>query len=70
MNRDDVPNAVYVVVADYGLNGAGCLGVFAVEPSEAVLDELVNTNFDGLPYGPRSVPGFGGVDVVVMEVDP
>lgn len=59
---------VWVVVADYGLNGAGVLGVFDREPTEDELHELESTNFEGAPYGPRSVTGWGGFEVLELEV--
>lgn len=62
------PAHVWVVVADYGLNGAEAMAVFDHAPTEDELHVLESTNFEGLSYGPRSVTGWGGLDVSKLEV--
>lgn len=61
---------VWAVTADYGLNGAECLGVFATEPSREQLDTLESTPADP-PRNwtpPRGVTGFGGLEAVAFDV--
>ena len=54
---------VWVVVADYGLNGAGVLGVFAEQPTFEQCDELARTNLPGAAFPHTSVTGWGGYKV-------
>jgi hypothetical protein len=63
---------VYVVVADYGLNGAGILGVFSKRPSDEAAERLANTSVDPeRPWAtPVSVTGFGGWEIEECEVHP
>lgn len=59
---------VYVVVADYGLNGAGVLAVFPDRPTPAELEALVDRPLPGKTFGPRSVTGYGGIEVQEVTV--
>jgi hypothetical protein len=51
---------VFVVVADYGLNGADCRGVFTTKPTEADPERPHHT--------PRGVTGYSGLEIEEMEV--
>jgi hypothetical protein len=59
---------VWVVIADYGMNGAGCMGVFAEQPTEELLHTIEVTNFPNQPYPPRQVTGYSGMEAFEMEV--
>lgn len=59
---------VYVVVADYGLNGADCLGVFLSLPTEEEVEGLASAHFEGLSFGPCNTTGYGGCEVHEMTV--
>lgn len=62
---------VWVVVADYGLNGASCVGVFTKQPSVAQLVEMQQQPAD--PARPwllhTGVTGFAGLEATECEVD-
>lgn len=55
---------VWVVVADYGLNGAGVLGVFAEEPTVGECQALAATFPEGASFSHTSVTGWSGWKVV------
>jgi hypothetical protein len=61
---------VFVVVADYGLNGADCRGVFTTKPTEADLERIENTPWDPERphHTPRGVTGYSGLEIEEMEV--
>ncbi|MFJ1765046.1 hypothetical protein ACIOD2_32295 [Amycolatopsis sp. NPDC088138] len=60
---------VYVVLADYGLNGSGVLGVYYEPPTTDLLRQLESTPPSGLPYhAPNRVTGFNGLEVVEQLV--
>lgn len=54
---------VWVVVVDYGLNGAGVLAVFGHEPSQVEVDKLVRADV-------YQVTGYSGTDCEQWEVTP
>jgi len=59
---------VYVVVCDYGLNGAGCLGVFTERPTDEQVRALEEAPVEPGSYPHTSVTGFSGATVVEVEV--
>jgi hypothetical protein len=60
---------VFVAFADYGLNGAGVVRVYAKEPTAKEIKNLeMEPAHEGAPYSHRDCTGFGGIDVVEMEV--
>ena len=59
---------VWIMIADYGLNGVGILGVWNDKPSKETCKKIENTNYEGQPYGPRSTTGYGGYEVEEWEV--
>lgn len=59
---------VWVVVADYRLNGAGVLGVFDRQPTDAEVHALESDD-GGRGYGaPWHTTGYGGAEVEEWEV--
>jgi len=54
---------VWVVVADYGLNGAGVLGVFHQEPTEAECQALATAKIEGASFPHTFVTGWSGWEV-------
>ena len=61
---------VFVVVADYGLNGSEVLGVFASRPADELARALVETPNPRSGYGPCSTTGYGGWEIVEQDVQP
>lgn len=61
---------VWVVVADYGLNGADVVAVYDRKPTADELEVLEVTPFDPrFPnLRPTSVTGYGGLEIVECEV--
>jgi len=65
---NEQPAKVYVVLADYGLNGSEVLGVYAEDPSDDLLRTLESTPPSRSPYAPNQATGFGGLEVTEQEV--
>lgn len=61
---------VYVVVADYGLNGAEVIQVRRTRPDEETLQRLAQTPRPGGLFPPASATGFSGLDVTEHEMKP
>jgi hypothetical protein len=60
---------VFVAVADYGLNGAGVVRVYAEEPTPKEVKNLeMEPAHEGAPYSHRQVTGFHSIEIEEMEV--
>lgn len=59
---------VFVVVVDYGLNGADVLGVFSVRPSKEACENLASTIKEGTNWSPDRTTGYGGWEIQEHEV--
>lgn len=55
----------YGIVIDFGLNGAGFLGVWDHVPSEEEINQAAKDN--NYTYPPSSVTGYGGYEVVKIN---
>ena len=63
------PQLVFVVIADYGTNGASVLRVYDTHPSEATLKAIPIQPSDDAPDSPSAVPGYRGLIVAPAEVE-
>jgi hypothetical protein len=63
------PQLVFVVIADYGTNGASVLRVYDTHPSETTLKALPTQPSDDAPDSPSAVPGYRGFIVAPAEVE-
>lgn len=59
---DPKMTSVWVAVADCGLNGSWPLAAWADRPTDEQVDDVVRL------AGARGVTGYGGVEVVELEV--
>ena len=62
----------WIVVVDYGLNGAGVIPrLFATEEAaKAYAETWATTKLPNQPYPPSSVTGYGGWEAVKIDTDP
>lgn len=71
IQRDQPAEAqiVFVVIADYGTNGASVLRVYDTHPSETTLKALPTQPSDDAPDSPSAVPGYRGLIVAPADVE-
>lgn len=59
---------VWVAIADYGLNGADVLAVYASPPPHSEAARLADQKFVDSPLCPRDMTGFSGVTIEPYQV--